>query len=93
MLLSPNDETASARALDLSDQPIMFEWGRASPAPSGGADEFSYLFSTLPGGRDRTSPLADVARHQVQVVEAGGPDILLLIGSVYAEVMGAEPAF
>jgi len=27
MLLSPNDETAPARALDLSDQPIMFEWG------------------------------------------------------------------
>ena len=67
--------------------------GRVDPAPGSGADDYAYLFSTLPSGRDRAFPLADDARQQVQAAEAGGPDILLLLGSVYAEVMGAEPAF
>ena len=93
MLLSPNDESAPARAPYLSDPPVMFEWQASHSQPDADTDAASYLLSMLQGGRERAFPHSDHSHTQAPAAEAAGPDILFLIGSVYAEVMGAESMF
>jgi hypothetical protein len=94
MLLAYVHENTSAHVFDASDRSIAFEWTGGRSVADGESDvQMAYLMAGQASGRGRDAQLADEARMQSPPAEAGGPDFLTLLGAVFAEVMGADPAF